>query len=134
MTILVRSMKAIVRYVHGLKRCDSTGNYIERFLGSTLDTFLRVRAMCYLYKLDCSRQPAYLSEMITYGQSARSCQMVVPRCNLELGKKSLFVQGVSDWNSIPVRIRVVNSLNIFKVRCTELFNRQSRPTIYDGGM
>lgn len=131
MAILVRSVKAIVRYVYGLRRYDSTGNYIERFLGSSLDTFLRVRSMCYLYKLDCSRQPAYLSEMTTYGESARSMQMVVPRCNLEVGKKSLFVQGVTDWNSIPVRIRMVNSMNIFKVRCTELFNRQSRPTIYD---
>lgn len=130
MSVLVRSVKSIVRYVYGLKRYGSTEGYIERFLGSSLDTFLRVKSMTFLYKIDRSRQPCYLSELLLRGQSARSMQLVVRRCNLELGKKSLFVRGFCDWNLIPVRIRTVNSVNLFKLRCTELFNNRNYPTIY----
>ena len=131
MKVLTRSVKSIVRYVYGLGRFESTESYLQRFLGCSLDTFLKVRSMCFLYKLDCSGKPTYLKDLIFHGQSSRSVQLVIPHFELGVGKKSLFVQGLIDWNSIPVRTRMVNSLNVFRNRCTELFNRRSYPSIYN---
>lgn len=129
--VLNGSIKAIVRYVYGLKRFDSTESFVHRFLGCSLDTFFKVRAMSFLYKLDCLGQPAYLKDILFRGQSNRSRQLVIPRSELAVGRKTLFVQGLIDWNSIPVRTRMVNSLNIFRKACVDLFNRRSSPTIYE---
>lgn len=58
--VLNGSLKSIVRYVYGLRRYESVEEYITSFLGCSLQTFLKVRATTFLYKLDCSGQPAYL--------------------------------------------------------------------------
>lgn len=130
MNVLKLSVNAIVRYVYGLRSRDSVERHTKRFLGSSLDIFLTVRSMCFLYKLERTGQPAYLRELMHRGQSDRSMQMVIPLCNLEIGKKTLFVQGLIVWNSIPVRIRMMNSIDVFKARCTELFSRRNNPSIY----
>lgn len=126
---LNRSVKSIVRYVYGLGRFDSTESYLQRFLGCTLDTFLKVRSMCYIYKLAASTQPSYLRDFLVCGHSSRSVQYVVPRFDRAVGKKTIFVQGIIDWNLIPVRIRMASSLNVFRERCLEFFNRRSNLTI-----
>ncbi len=87
--------------------------------------------MCFLYRLDCSGQPAYLKDLMFHGRSSRTVQLVVPRFEMARCKKTLFVQGIIDWNSIPARIRMVNSSSLFRERCLELFNRRSNPTIYE---
>lgn len=131
MKVLERSVKSIVRYVYGLRRFDRTDAYIVRFLGSTLDTFLKVRSMSFLYKLSCSGQPAYLKDLLIAGHSSRSLQYRAPRSGLAIGRNTLFGQGLADWNSIPVRIRMVNSMNAFRNGCMELFNRRRNLTIYE---
>jgi len=129
MNVLTKCVKSIVRYVYG--RYESTETYLERFLGCSVDTFLKIRSMCFLYKLDCSGQPTYLKDLIFRGQSSRSVQLVIPSFELAVGKKSLFVQGLIDWNSIPVRMRMVNSMKVFQKRCMELFNQRNYPSIYN---
>jgi len=131
MNVLTKCVKSIVRYVYGLGRYESTETYLERFLGCSLDTFLKIRSMSFLYKLDCSGKPTYLKDLIFRGQSSRSVQLVIPSFDLAIGKKSLFVQGLIDWNSIPVRTRMVNSLKVFQKHCLELFNRRNYPSIYN---
>lgn len=83
MKVLDRSVKSIVRYVYGLKRYDSKETYLERLLGCSLDSFLKFRSMCFLYKLDCSTQPSYLRDLLFCGQ------LVIPRFELGVGKKTL---------------------------------------------
>lgn len=129
--VLNASVNSIVRYAYGLGRYDSTDGYVTRFLGCSLDMFLKVRAMSFLYKLDCSGQPAYLRDLLLRGQSIRSMQLVIPRSELAIGRKTLFVQGLLDWNSIPTRIRMCSSINVFQRQCVEFFNQRSSATIYD---
>lgn len=131
MKVLEKSVKSIARYVYGLKWNDSTESYIVRLLGSSLDTFLKVRCMCFLYKLDRSGQPAYLKNLLRLGQSSRSMQFIIPRFQLAVGSKTLFGQGLMDWNLIPVKVRMVNSVSVFRKNCTELFHRRNNPTIYE---
>lgn len=131
MKVLTGSIKSIVRYVYGLKRYDSAETYIDRFLGCSLDTFLKVRSMCTLYKLDCCGQPTYLRDLLVHGQSSRSAHFVIPPFDLAVGKKTLFVQGLTDWNLIPMRTRMGSSLNVFRKRCTAFFHGRSNPSIYD---
>ena len=131
MKILNRSVKSIVRYVYGLGRFESSLAYVDRFLGCSLDTFLKVRSMCFLHKIYWSGKPEYLRELLLSGVSARSMQLRIPHFDLALGKKTFFVQGLIDWNSIPANIRTIRSIQVFKNRCTELFHRRCNPNIYD---
>lgn len=71
MNDLTKSVKSIVRYVYGLGRFDSTDAYIQRFLGCSLDTYLKVKSMCYLYKLVGSTQPSYLRDLPVRCHSSR---------------------------------------------------------------
>ena len=94
--VLNNSIKSIVRYVYGLGRYASTESYVSRFLGSSLDTFFKVRAMTFLYKLDTMGQPAYLKELLLRGSSERSKQFLVLPSERVVGTESLFVQGLID--------------------------------------
>lgn len=115
--VLTKCVKSIVRYVYGLGRYKSTENYVVRFLGCSLDTFLKVRSMCFLYNPDCSSKSTYLKDLIFRCQSSRSVQLNMPSFELAVGKKSPYVQGIIHWNSIPVRTRMVNSRKVFQKRC-----------------
>lgn len=128
--VLVDSVKSVVRYVYGLGRYDSTDLYVNRFLGCSLETYLRVRSLCFIYKVDCLGEPAYLKELLIPGHSSRLVQLSVPRFDLALGKRSLLVQGVIDWNSLPLNIRKRSSLNAFKNDCLSFLNRRNNPTVY----
>lgn len=97
----------IVYYVLGLGRYKCTESYLGRFLGYSLDTFLYVRSMCFLYKLECSSKLTYLKYLLFHGQFSRSVQLVITRFEVGVCKKSLFVQGLIDWNSKPVRARLM---------------------------
>lgn len=131
MRVLNRSIESIARYVYGLGRSANADSHVTRLLGCSLVDFLRIRLMCYLFKLDRTGQPAYLKDILSRGHSARSLQFVIPRFTLSVFKKTLFVKGIVDYNSIPVNIRMVNSLNAFRARCLELFNRRSNPSVYE---
>lgn len=120
-----------IRYVYDLGRYDSAEQKINTFLGCSLDIFLKLRAMTFLYRLKCSKEPAYLQDLLQRGQSVRSRQFVILRSDLDIGKKTLFVKGLVEWNVIPLRIKCCSSVNVFRSQCTELFNRRDNPTIYD---
>lgn len=128
--VLNDSMKSIVRYVYGLGRYDSADQKIISFLGCSLDIFLKVRAMTFLYKLDRSGKPTYLNDLLQRGPSVRSRQFVIQRSHKEIGKKTLFVNGFAEWNLIPLRIKNCSSVNVFRNQCTDFFNRRSNNTIY----
>ena len=83
------------------------------------------------FRLIDSGRPSYLSSFLVRGRSVRSAQFAVPQFDLAVGKKTLFVQGIIDWNLIPVKIRMASSVKIFRDQCVEFFNRSSNPTIYE---
>ncbi len=42
-------------------------------------------------------------------------ELIVPRCNLECGKRNFRYRGATNWNSIPIDIRSQSTLKAFKV-------------------
>lgn len=107
-------------------RYDGADRKIICFLGCSLDIFLKVRAMMFLYRLDRSKEPAYLCDLLQRGPSVRSKQFIIQRSDLQIGKKTLFVKGLVEWNVVPLRIKNGSSVNVFRSQCTEFFNRRSK--------
>lgn len=116
-----RAFKSVIRYVYGLPRLGSAERYIDRFLGCSLEGFFKVRAMCLIRKILMFGEPPYLRELFQLGFSTRMCNLNVPRNGAALSR-SLFVRGVTDWNSLPTELRGVDSHSQFRDRCLRFFN------------
>lgn len=69
--LLNRAFHAVIRYAYGLRRMDSVGSYVDRFLGCSLANVYKLRAMSFLYK-PWLRYPGYHSELLVFGRSDRT--------------------------------------------------------------
>ena len=111
--LLTSALHAIVRYVYAVRRRDEVEPHVVRFLGGPLEVYFRFRAMAFLHKLTSFRTPGYLSELLEYGGSERTSQLVVPRCGRRF-KNSLFGRGVMEWNLLPAMVRRRSSYELFR--------------------
>jgi len=111
-SLLNKAFHAVVRYVYGLNRSEDVEPYAIRFIGYSLQDFLKFKNMSFLYKLDCSKSPRYLSELIKVDYSSRTRQVETTWCNAMMNK-TLFGKGLVDWNLLPVGIRFSGSHELF---------------------
>lgn len=116
MRLLNSALHAIVRYVYAVRRRDGVNEHVERFLGCQLDQFFRLRPMVFLYKLIYSKTPGYLRELLEFGDSDRTYQLAVERMGRRC-KNSLFGRDITDWNGLPVRVRLRGSCYLFRRDC-----------------
>lgn len=121
----VRSLEgafnACVRFVYRLRRYDSTRDYVDKLLGCPIMTYLKRRRCSFLHGLALTREPGFLYDKLSIGTSARSRLFVIPRHVSAQYNRSFFVRTVSDYNSIPSRIKRLTSLSGFNSACRECF-------------
>lgn len=84
--------------------------YADRLLGFDLESYFKVRAMCFIYKLIRTRTPSYLKFITMTGRSSRTNQLVVPRYYSQQCRDSLRAKGIVDWNSLPNDIRPLTTV------------------------
>ena len=76
--------------------------------------------ICNVYKAVNGLGPQYLSDLLTPYVPSRKLRskdlslLVAPKTNLKIGKRSFSVCGPHLWNSLPVSLRKVESLESFK--------------------
>lgn len=116
---LERAYSACVRFVYGLRHYDSTREYIDKVLGCPIMTYIKHRKCSIVYSLSKSRMPAYLYEKLRRGNSLRNDIFFLPRHSSTQYNKSFFVRAVSDYNSLPVEIKRLNSVHKFSKACIE---------------
>ena len=70
------------------------------------------------YKCLHDLAPSYLSSMFQFiennTRSSSTKELIVPRPHTEIFKRSLAYAGPKIWNSLPIAIREVPNINIFK--------------------
>ena len=113
LVLLNRGFHSMIRCVYGLRRWESVAPYIDHFLVCDLQGYFKLRPMTFLYNITGKRSPDYLYELLSYGPSERSRQLVVPN----LSYKSCFYRWYVQWNHLPTEVRQSGSCNIFRRRC-----------------
>ena len=121
---LERAFSACVRFVYGLRRYDSTRDYVNRVLGCSLMTYTRYRRCSALHKVVKSEAPPYLFDKLVRGSSSRSNVLLVPRHLTTQYNRSFFVKTVSDYNSLPADVRRINSNAGFGKACLDYLMMQ----------
>lgn len=120
---LERAFSACLRFVYRLRRYDSTRCYANNLLGAPIMTFLKQRRCSALHSLLKSEEPSYLFDRLTRGSSTRSNVIVIPRHSSAQYNRSFFVRTLSDYNSLPVCIRRLDSVRGFSRACLDYFSQ-----------
>ena len=115
--ILLKPFKACVRFAHGLGRFESTSRFESSLLGNDLFAYMDYLNCVFLHKLIITKEPLYLHDKMTFSKSARTLNVAVPRSNRTVLGKSVFVHGVSVYNSLPHGIKHKFSSTGFKSAC-----------------
>lgn len=119
---LERAFSACVRFVYGLRRYDSTRGYVKNVFGCSLMTFIRQRRCSALHSIVKSKAPSYLFDKLIRGNSSRNVIFLIPRHSSVQYNRSFFVRTVSDYNSLPVNIKRINSNATFGKACLDHFS------------
>lgn len=119
---LDKAFSACVRFVHGLRRYDSTRGFENGIFGCSLMTYIRQRRCSALHSIIKYEAPSYLFSKLTRGSSSRSNVLMLPRHLSRQYNRSFFVRTVSDYNSLPVSVRCINTAKGFGKACLDCFN------------
>lgn len=104
----------ITRYVYGLRKYDRVSTYSFELYGMSFDNLLKFRTLIMLHKIVNNRQPLHLFQRLNFTQSARNNMIIPIRHNFLLSERQFFINSVSLWNSLPVRIQRMSNINNFK--------------------
>ena len=110
---LHRCFKSTLRFVHGLRRRDSTEAVRSSILGHDLPANYKLRICCIMRQAYFNQLPNYIMEHVQHGRQERTRSFIVPRHTTSSGK-SLLVHGTSSWNGVPLEVRTKPSLMSFK--------------------
>ncbi len=116
---LERAFSACVRFVYGLRRYDSTRDYVNKVFGCSLMTYIRQRRCTVLYSIIKSKAPSYLVDKLTRGSSSRNDVFLLPRHLSRQYNRSFFVRTVSDYNSLPASVKRIDSVAAFGKACLD---------------
>lgn len=116
MDILLKCFNRAVRYIFSARARDHVSPLVQRFLGSSLSSYISRRLLLFFFKLVRSQSPSYLLPNFQFSRSSRSCQLVLPRINSLLANRSFRVRVARLWNyQMPVKFKNFScSLHAFK--------------------
>lgn len=125
------TFNSCLRYIYGLKWNDHISQFRDSIFGCPLSSYHAFRVANFIYKILNTESPKYLSDLLIYGSSRRTCNLKFPSYNKQLRGRSFFVHGVSSiWNNIPTSIRSTSSPSNFKVSCLAYINSNRRKFIF----
>lgn len=116
---LHRCFKSTVRFVHNLRRRDTTVAVRHSILGHDLPTNYRLRVCCFMKQAYERSLPGYLMQHIQHGRQERTAGLIVPRHTTSSGK-SVLVNGAICWNGLPTTVKQERRLMVFKRAVTRL--------------
>lgn len=110
---LHRCFKSAVRFVHKLRRRDTTVPFRNSILGHDLMVNYKLRICCFMKRAFEEATPGYILQHLQRARQERTAGFIVPRHTTSSGK-SVLVYGVSRWNELPVAIKQERRFNAFK--------------------
>lgn len=120
---LCKALNACTRFVYDLRLFDHLGDKRNAILGMSLERYFKMRVVLFIFSLYRSRSPNYLFSCLKPATSARSLNFILPANRSRYYNDSVFVHGVSLWNSLPTCIKAAESLSVFRGLVFDLFSR-----------
>lgn len=113
---------ACVRYIFKLRKFDHVSNFSKTVLNCDLQVYYKIRVLTLFYKIISTRSPNYLYEKLTFSQSTRNQNLIVPLNKSHNFNSSFFVKGAVLWNQLPCEFKEIGSAKKFKLNCFEYFS------------
>lgn len=110
---LHRGFKSALRFVHNLRRRDTTVALRNSIMGHDLPDNYQLRVCCFMKKAFEGTLPDYIMQHLQRGRQERTAGFIIPRHTTSSGK-SVLVHGASCWNSLPMAIKREARFNPFK--------------------
>lgn len=108
------ALNCCVRYVFSLSMYSRVTHLQKQLLGCSFNNFLKAQSCIVLFKIISSSTPSYLHEKLQPFRSSRARNYLLPRHFTAHYRSTLFVQGITYWNSLPNEIRNNVSLTGFR--------------------
>lgn len=115
--ILNKCFNSCLRYIHCLRKYDSLSSVQNSILGCDLETHFKLLACVFIHKLLTTKSPKYLYDILSFPRTRRHKSLKIDIHNYSARKKSFFINGPLIWNSLPDRIKDIESINDFKEKC-----------------
>lgn len=113
---------ACIRYVFNLRKFDHIHEFSDKILSCNLETYYKIRVLVQFYKIISTHSPSYLYEKLTFSNSSRNKNIIIPINHFNKFNLSFFVRGAMLWNQLPLSIRESESTKLFKTNAFEYFN------------
>lgn len=108
------AFNACVRYTYNLSRYSSVTHLHGNLIGCPFSQFYTFRTCLTMFRLINQASPNYLRSKLISLRNTRTRNFLVPRhCTAYYGQ-TLFVRGIVNWNSLPVRIKSICTMKLFK--------------------
>lgn len=108
---------ACARYIYRKSRRDHISEFTCKILDSTLENYFTYLQCNFIHKVMYGECPAYLKDCITPRHSARTKGLTLPKAISCARKNSLFVLGVSRFNTLSNEARNTVTANTFRRIC-----------------
>ena len=128
---LQRIQNALTRVVTGLHRRDHITPALIELHWLPVRARITFKVATLVYKLMKTRQPSYLSELISDYVPARQLRssskilLVESFFRLKMGRRSFRYVGPVTWNNIPEDIRTIGTLSSFRKHLSHFFSNGS---------
>lgn len=115
------AFNSCIRFIYNLRRYDSISGPVKSFLGCSFENFFSYRMTIFMYNLIKYKEPNYLFEKLTFGNSQRHNNLAMQRYNNNYGRYSILTRGVREWNGLPLNLKAGISSELFRRKGLEHF-------------
>ena len=80
----------------------------------SVNQLIQYHSLLSVYRIRSSRAPQYLSSIMC--RQSRNGRIVIPHSTLTIASNSFCFRATAQWNRLPIGLRIVTSVGIFKRR------------------
>lgn len=110
------------RYIYLKRKFDHISEFSTNILDCSISIFFDRRLVLFIYKVIYTRCPKYLFSKLTFAQSTRTCNLIVPYFKYSVTSRMFFVRAVQLWNSLPRKLKSETSPKRFKSAVYSFFS------------
>ena len=120
LALLRKFQNSCARLIYNKKKRDHVSGILQElhWLPCEARTFFKI--VCYVFKCIHNLAPVYLSELLSIKQPLEMT-LCVPRSLTTYGDRAFSCIGPKLWNSLPIDIRLISSLDSFKSKLKHYF-------------
>ena len=117
---LRKFQNSCARLIYGLKKRDHVSGILNELHWLPCEARIYFKNLCYVFKCLHNLAPPYLSGLLVIKEH-QDLTLCIPRTLTRYGDRSFSCAGPRLWNSLPVDVRLANSLESFKSKLKHYF-------------